>query len=41
MSIYLTRQPTIADVWSDLFDQVQKVLENAAKKRRGVYFGNV
>ena len=35
------REPTIADVWSQVLDQVDKVLENAAKERRGVYFGNV
>ena len=34
-------EPTIADVWSRVLDQVYKVLENAAKERRGVYFGNV
>jgi hypothetical protein len=35
------RDPTIAEVWVGVFDQVEKVLENAAKARRGVYFGNV
>jgi hypothetical protein len=35
------RDPTIAEVWASVFDQVEKVLENAAKERRGVYFGNV
>src|SRR5258706_1075263 len=35
------REPTIADVWSQLLDQLDKVLENAARERRGVYFGNV
>ena len=35
------RDPTIAEVWVGVFDQVEKVLENAAKERRGVYFGNV
>jgi hypothetical protein len=33
--------PTIAEVWAGVFDQVDKVLENAANQRRGVYFGNV
>jgi hypothetical protein len=33
--------PTIAEVWAGVFDQVEKVLENAANQRRGVYFGNV
>ena len=35
------REPTIAEVWSQVLDQVDKVLENAAKERRGIYFGNV
>jgi len=35
------REPTIADVWAEVFDQMDKVLESAAKERRGVYFGNV
>jgi hypothetical protein len=34
-------EPTIADVWSQILDQVERVLENAARERRGVYFGNV
>jgi len=37
----LGREPTIADVWAPVLDQVDKVLDNAAKERRGVYFGNV
>ena len=35
------REPTVADVWAQVLDQVDKVLESAAKERRGVYFGNV
>jgi hypothetical protein len=35
------RDPNIAEVWAGVFDQVGKVLENAARQRRGVYFGNV
>ena len=35
------REPTVAEVWAQLLDRVEKVLENAAKERRGVYFGNV
>jgi len=35
------RDPTVADVWEQLLDRADKVLENAAKERRGVYFGNV
>jgi hypothetical protein len=37
----LGREPTIAEVWAPVFDQVDAVLENAAKEKRGVYFGNV
>jgi hypothetical protein len=33
--------PTIADVWAPVLDQVDKVLQNAAEQGRGVYFGNV
>jgi len=35
------REPTVAEVWGELLDRVDKVLENAARERRGVYFGNV
>jgi hypothetical protein len=35
------RDPNIAEVWAGVFDQIDKVLENAGKERRGVYFGNV
>src|SRR5438128_8589070 len=35
------REPTITDVWAEVLDQMDKVLESAAKERRGVYFGNV
>jgi|GEM_PF-1365704 len=35
------RDPTVAEVWEGLLDRVDKVLENAARERRGVYFGNV
>ena len=37
----LGRDPTIAEVWSGVFDQVAKVLENAISQKRGIYFGNV
>jgi hypothetical protein len=37
----LGREPDIAEVWAHVFDQLDAVLENAAKERRGVYFGNV
>jgi|SRR5438132_1133793 len=35
------REPSVADVWAQVLDQMDKVLESAAKERRGVYFGNV
>ena len=34
-------EPTLADVWKDVFDQLEKVLESAQELRRGIYFGNV
>lgn len=34
-------EPTLADVWKDVFDQLEKVLEAAQEQKRGVYFGNV
>jgi hypothetical protein len=34
-------EPTIADVWASVLDQLDKVLVSAASERRGVYFGNV
>ena len=37
----LGREPTVAEVWAHVFDQVDAVLENAAREQRGVYFGNV
>jgi hypothetical protein len=37
----LGREPNVAEVWAHVFDQLDAVLENAAKERRGVYFGNV
>jgi hypothetical protein len=35
------RDPTVADVWGELFELVDKVLGNAAAQKRGVYFGHV
>lgn len=35
------REPTAADVWSDVFDAVGKVLAGAEKQKRGIYFGNL
>jgi len=35
------REPTVAEVWAQLLERLDKVLENAARERRGVYFGNV
>ena len=35
------REPTCADVWDGMFENVLKVLESAVKQKRGVYFGNV
>ena len=34
-------EPTLADVWKDVLDQLEKVLEAAQEQKRGVYFGNV
>ena len=35
------RDPTVADVWNEVMDLVDKVLGNAAAQKRGVYFGHV
>jgi hypothetical protein len=35
------KEPSVADVWSSVFDQVGKVLDSAAAQQRGVYFGDV
>ena len=34
-------EPTLADVWKDVYDQLEKVLEAAQEQKRGIYFGNV
>jgi hypothetical protein len=36
-----SRDPTVADVWAEVFDLVDKVLANAASAKRGIYFGHV
>lgn len=35
------REPTAADVWTEVFEAVGEVLAAAEKQRRGVYFGNL
>lgn len=35
------REPSLGDVWADVFDQLDKVVESALSQKRGVYFGNV
>ena len=37
----LGREPTMADVWSEVFESVDKVLKSAVEQKRGIYFGNV
>ncbi|MCA1827747.1 MAG: hypothetical protein LC689_12535 [Myxococcales bacterium] len=37
----LGKEPTLGDVWAEVFEQVQKVLDHALEQKRGVYFGNV
>ena len=37
----LGREPSLGDVWAEVFEQVHKVLENALAQKRGIYFGNV
>ena len=37
----LGRAPSAADVWSDVFDSVEKVLDGAELQKRGIYFGNL
>jgi hypothetical protein len=37
----LGKEPTLGDVWAEVFEQVRKVLDNAVQQKRGVYFGNV
>ena len=35
------REPTLGEVWSEVFDAVGKVLDKAIEQKRGIYFGNV
>ena len=35
------KEPTLADVWADLFSRIAPLLESAIGKGRGIYFGNV
>jgi Ser/Thr protein kinase RdoA (MazF antagonist) len=37
----LDREPSMSDVWAEVFQQIDKVLENAHAQKRGIYFGNV
>jgi hypothetical protein len=37
----LGRDPNAAELWSDVFDQLRRVLDRALEQKRGVYFGNV
>ena len=37
----LGKEPSLGDVWAEVFDHVDHVLENAITQKRGVYFGNV
>jgi hypothetical protein len=35
------KDPNLADVWAEVFDHLDRVLENAVRQKRGVYFGNI
>ena len=37
----LGKEPSLGEVWADLFAQLDKLLEDAAGRKRGIYFGNV
>ena len=37
----LGKEPTLGDVWADLLSRVDKLLEDAVSRGRGIYFGNV
>jgi hypothetical protein len=37
----LGTEPTLADVWADLFSRIDPLLESAIGQDRGIYFGNV
>ena len=35
------KDPSIGDVWAEVFAQLDKVVESAIQQKRGIYFGNV
>lgn len=35
------KDPSLGDVWAEVFDLIDKVLESAIQQKRGIYFGNV
>jgi hypothetical protein len=37
----LGREPSLGDVWAEVFEQIDKVLESAVGQKRGIYFGNI
>ena len=37
----LGKEPSLGDVWAEVFEHLDHVLENALQQKRGVYFGNV
>lgn len=37
----LGKDPSLGDVWADLLAQVDRLLEDAVGRKRGIYFGNV
>lgn len=37
----LGKEPTLGDVWADLLARIDRLLEDAVGRRRGIYFGNV
>ena len=37
----LGKDPSLADIWEDLFSRLDPLLESAIDKGRGIYFGNV
>lgn len=37
----LGRDPSAAEIWGEVFDQLRRVLDRALEQKRGIYFGNV
>jgi hypothetical protein len=35
------KEPSVAEVWNGIFDQVGTILDSAAAQQRGIYFGDV